>query len=76
MKLINNSKYNLSHEAYSLATGKILDVPEYVAALWLKFNGISKYSPAEDVEHKEEKVIRETVKEVKTSKAKTKAKKK
>lgn len=54
MKLINKTSNNLSHlegdKYYFLAVGKIEDVPEEIAKIWLKINGVEKYVSPADLE--------------------------
>lgn len=54
MKLINKTSNNLSHlegdKYYFLAVGKIDDVPEEIAKIWLKINGVEKYVSPADLE--------------------------
>lgn len=74
MKLINNSKNNLSYDKYYLAIGGIVDVPEEVAKLWLNFEGITQYYSADDIEAEKEKAVKAALKEVSESKPKTQTK--
>ena len=77
MKLINNSKINLSHDKFYLGIGTILDVPDAIAEKWLKIDGISRYISSEDVEKEKEKAVKEAVEEaLKAEKQKTSNKKK
>lgn len=56
MKLMNNSENTLIHgmpnekNFYKLEVGKILNVPDEVAELWLKYKGVIKYAEPKDVE--------------------------
>lgn len=58
MKLLNKSGNNLSHtlivknepKVYLLANGKHADVPQEIAEIWLKFNGVEKYIEPQDLE--------------------------
>lgn len=64
MKIINNSENALCHGLpsqtnkgfYRVEVGKILDVPEDVAKLWLKIKGVEEYAAPSDVKKAEEKV--------------------
>ena len=54
MKLINKSSNNISHlegdKYYFLAVGKVEDIPEKIAKIWLKINGVEEYVSLEDIE--------------------------
>lgn len=64
MKIINNSENALCHGLpsqtnkgfYRVEVGKVLDVPEDVAKLWLKIKGVEEYAAPSDVKKAEEKV--------------------
>lgn len=64
MKIINNSENALCHGLpsqtnkgfYRVEVGKVLDVPEEVAKLWLKIKGVEEYAAPSDVKKAEEKV--------------------
>ena len=67
MKLINNSDNNLSHIAdkdtcYILQVGKVLDVPQAVAKIWLTYPGVSVFVSPEDVEEEKKKAVAEALK--------------
>lgn len=78
MKLINNSKLNLSHDKYYLGIGQILDVSDDVAKKWLNIEGISQYYTQDDIEKEKQKAVKEALKAEKRvlSKPKTTTKKK
>lgn len=76
MNLINNSKCNLSHDKYYLEIGKTLNVPDAVANVWLKINGVNRFISPEDIEKEKEKAVKEALKEAAQAKAKTKTNKK
>lgn len=64
MKIINNSENALCHglpsqtnkDFYRVEVGKVLDVPEHIAKLWLKIKGVEEYAAPEEVKKAEEKV--------------------
>ena len=77
MRILNNSKLNLSHDKYYLEVGKSLDVPKEVAEIWLKFDGVEKFIAPEDIEAEKAKAVAEALKEERAKvAAKSKAKKK
>lgn len=61
MKLINKTVNNFSHfivengkiKTYKLESGNFIDVPESIAEIWLKINGIEKYVDPVEAEKKE-----------------------
>ena len=65
MKLINNSKNAMMHkvgkEYLILEVGKVLDVPDDVAKLWLKYAGIQTYATPEDIEEAKKKAVKEAL---------------
>ena len=75
MRLINNSKCNLSHDKYYLGIGKTLDVPEAIAKKWLAIDGINRFISPEDVEKEKEQAVKKAVEEaIKAEKAKASSK--
>ena len=62
MKIKNNSENALCHglplqkNFYRVEVGKIIDVPEEVAKLWLKIKGVEEYAAPSDVKKAEQKV--------------------
>lgn len=77
MKLINNSDNALSHALdadhfYRVEVGQIIDVPEKVAKIWLKFDGVSAYASPEDVEKEKEKAVKEALAKAKAEQKATK----
>lgn len=62
MKIINNSENAICHglplqkNFYRVEVGKVLDVPEEVAKLWLKIKGVEEYAAPSDVKKAEAKV--------------------
>lgn len=62
MKLINNSKLALTHgipsqsnkDFYKLGIGEVLEVPDEVAKLWLKFDGVKEYAEPADIKKAED----------------------
>lgn len=86
MKIINNSENALCHGLpsptnkgfYRVEVGKVLDVPENVAKLWLKIKGVEEYAAPDEVKKAEEKIkeLEAKVKELETPKKKPIAKKK
>ena len=65
MKIINNSENAICHGLpsqsgkgfYKVEVGKILDVPEDIAKLWLKIKGVEEYAAPDDVKKAEEENI-------------------
>lgn len=61
MKIINNSENAICHGLpsqsnkgfYRLEVGKVLDVPEDIAKLWLKIKGVEEYAAPDDVKKAE-----------------------
>lgn len=77
MNLINNSNCNLSHDKYYLGIGQTLKVPENIANIWLKIDGVNRYISPEDAEKEKEQAVKKAVAEaLKTQKTKTVSKKK
>ena len=77
MRVLNNSKLNLSHDEFYLEIGQSLDVPKEVAEIWLKFDGVEKFIAPEDIEAEKAKAVAEALKEERAKvAAKSKAKKK
>lgn len=82
MKLINRGENNLSHSLmkefeiegekkfesipYVLKIGETLDVPEEVAKIWLKFEGVEKVVDRAEIEAEIRKEIEAEVKAKKT----------
>lgn len=62
MKIINNSENAICHglplqkNFYRVEVGKVIDVPEEVAKLWLKIKGVKEYAAPDDVKKAEQKV--------------------
>lgn len=56
--LQNNSKLTLTHDNYILAPGKILSLPDNIAKIWLKIDGIIEYKDPKEA--KQEKAKLET----------------
>ena len=62
MKLINNSKLVLTHgipsqdnkDFYKLGIGEVLDVPDEIGKLWLKFDGVKEYAEPADIKKAED----------------------
>ena len=62
MKIINNSENAICHgipsqtnkDFYRLEVGKVLDVPDDIAKLWLKIKGVEEYAAPADVKKAEE----------------------
>ncbi len=78
MRVLNNSKLNLSHGVYTLKIGETLDVPKDVADIWLKLDGVTKYVTPEDLEAEKAKAVAEALKaeRAKSAAAPKKSKKK
>lgn len=91
MKLLNKSGNGLSHtikkivngkeesKYFFLAIGKVIDVPEEIANLWLKIKGVEKYVAPEDlaeIEAKKDKEIEKLKKELAEAKKDNKTTKK
>lgn len=62
MRVLNNSKLNLSHGEYTLKIGESLDVPKQIADIWLKFEGVTKFITPEDIEAEKAKAVAEALK--------------
>lgn len=62
MRVINNSKLNLSHDKFYLKVGESLDVPNEVADIWLKLEGVTKFVTPEDIEVEKAKAVEEALK--------------
>lgn len=62
MRVLNNSKLNLSHGKYTLKIGESLDVPNNVAEIWLKIEGVTKFITPEDFEAEKAKAVKEALK--------------
>lgn len=75
MRVLNNSKLNLSHEGYTLKIGENLEVPKNVADIWLKIDGVTKYVTPEDLEAEKAKAVEEALKAERAKTATKKAKK-
>lgn len=63
MRILNNSKFNLSHDNFYLEKGKTLDVPSAVAEKWLKIEGVTKFITSEDIEAEKQKAVEKALKE-------------
>ena len=54
MKLINKTQnaycHQLDKDYYFIGINKVVDVPEELAKIWLKIDGIEKYVDSKDVE--------------------------
>lgn len=82
MKLINKTLNNLNHiegdKVYNLRPGQFADIPNKIAEIWLKIDGIEKYATPEDLEaiKKENEKLKKQLEEKPAKEAKkTKAKK-
>ena len=62
MKLINNSKMAYSHNKYILPIGGVVEVPQKVADIWLKYPGITQYVSPADLEEEKRKAVEEALK--------------
>lgn len=75
MKLINNSKNAMMHKVGNdflvLEVGKVLEVSEDVAKIWLKYPDIQPYATPEDIEEAKKQAVKEALAKEK-AKAKTK----
>lgn len=76
MRVLNNSKLNLSHGKFYLETGKTLNVPKEVADIWLKIDGVTEFIAPEDIEAEKAKAVAQALKEERAKVAAKKAKKK
>lgn len=74
MKLINNSKNAMMHQIGKdflvLEVGKVLEVPEDVAKIWLKYPGIQPYATPEDIEEAKKQAVKEALAKEKAKQAK------
>ena len=84
MKIKNNSENAICHGCplqknsfYRVEVGKVIDVPESVAKLWLKIKGVEEYAAPSDVKKAEEKVkeLEAKIKKLEGPKKKAPAKK-
>lgn len=55
MKLENTSKMTLSHNNIVFGAGAVADIPDDVAAIWLKIDGIKQYVDPVKVKEEEER---------------------
>lgn len=62
MRVLNNSTLNISHDKYTIKIGETLDVPNDVADIWLKIDGVTKYVTPEDLEAEKAKAVEEALK--------------
>ena len=76
MRVLNNSKLNLSHGKFYLEKGKTLNVPKEVADIWLKIDGVTEFIAPEDIEAEKAKAVAQALKEERAKVAAKKAKKK
>ena len=53
MKLENTTKSTLIHEDIVLNAGEVKDIPQNIAKIWLKINGVKQYVNPVEVEKKE-----------------------
>lgn len=80
MKIKNNSENAICHGCplqknfYRVEVGKVLEVPDEVAKLWLKIKGVEEYAAPSDVKKAEEKVkeLEAKIKELEAPKKKAK----
>ena len=80
MKLENTSKLTLSHNDLVFGAGAIADIPDEIAKIWLKIDGVKQYVDPVKVKEEEERAaallvkanakIAQLEKEVKELKAK------
>lgn len=87
MKIINKSENAICHgipsmtnkDFYRVEVGKVLEVPDYIAELWLKIKGVEEYAAPADVKKAEDEnaELKAKVKELeaKLNKKETTAKK-
>ncbi len=75
MRLLNNSKLNLSHDKFCLKIGETLNVPAEIAKIWLNIEGVTEYVTPEDVEAAKAKAVAEALKAERAKSASKKAKK-
>lgn len=74
MKIVNNSENALCHglpsknnkDFYRAEVGEVIDVPDYVAQLWLKIKGVEEYAAPADVKKAEDEnaELKEKIKEL------------
>ena len=83
MKLVNRSGNALMHnvfdnsqmvETYLLKVGEALDVPEDIAKLWLKIDGVEKCIEQEELDKAVQEALKKAKAEAKPAKAKAKSK--
>ena len=77
MKLINKTKNTLQHGEEFLRVGEIKDIPEAIAKIWLKLDGIEEYVEPADLAklEKENEKLKKQLEAAKKTTTKGKAKK-
>lgn len=72
MKLKNNSKNAFIHMVgrtkIYLGQGDIIEVPNDVAKMWLKYDGVEEYTSPEEIKALKEQVAKKTTKKAKEEK--------
>lgn len=72
MRILNNSSCALMHNNpdpkgrddrfYICEVGKTLEVPDDIAEVWLKYDGVTKFIAPEDIEAEKAKAVEEALK--------------
>ena len=72
MRILNNSSCALMHENpnakgredrfFVCEVGKTLEVPDDIAEVWLKYEGVTKFIAPEDIEAEKAKAVEEALK--------------
>ncbi len=73
MKLINKTKNAMQHGIHFLRVNEVADIPEEIAKIWLKINGIEEYAEPEDLKklEKENEKLKKELEEAKKTTKKT-----
>lgn len=69
MKLENTSRLTLSHGEFVFSPGAVSEIPDKIAKIWLKIDGIKQYVNPEEVKANETKAAQELEKALKTIEA-------
>lgn len=76
MKLINKTMNTLQHGEHFLRVNAVEDIPEDIAKIWLKINGVEEYVEPADLAklEKENEKLKKQLEAAKTATKTTKAK--
>ena len=77
MKLINKTQNTLQHGEHFLRVNTVADIPEDVAKIWLKINGVEEYAEPADLKklEKENEKLKKELEAAKKTTTKGKSKK-